>query len=102
MHVRIFSKNIWARDYVHACIISRNIRTRAYSIFCARGVRACTYTIFHARASVSILAHTSECLCVCAQDYSIIRAHALSSIHAPGGRSLFLSIVLFNSSMALY
>ena len=64
VHARTFSRNIWASASVQAHTISRNV--------CARAS-----TIIHSRASTSILAHTSACLCVSV--YGLPR----SSVHMP-------------------
>ena len=63
MHAHNVSMNIRACDSAHARTLSRNVRSLTYNIICAR-------------ASASIFAHTSACLCVCAWAYASIRAHA--------------------------
>ena len=102
MHARIFSRNIRARVSVYARTIIRNVCAQSYAILRARGVRACTYTIFCACASVIIVAHTSTCLCVRAWASVSIHAHALVIIRARGDSSPCLSIVLPNTSMAVF
>ena len=98
VHALTFSINIRARASVNAHTISRNVQTCAYAIFCACGARARTYTIFHARASVSILALTYLCMCVHVLSSDIIHAGASSNISTCGGCYPCQPVVLSNSA----
>ena len=80
-HNRTFNINPRARASAHAYTLSRNV--------CARASK-----IIRAPASINILARTYACLCVRAWDPTSIRACALLSIHACGGCSVFLSIII--------
>ena len=84
VHACTFSRNMHAHAYAHARNINRNLRTSASKIICAR-------------ASVSILAHTSSCLCVCEQASVSIFARVPTSIHAHSGCSACLYIILSNN-----
>ena len=97
VNAHTFRRNIRTRASVHAHNISRNVRARAYAILCACGAHERTYEIFCASASTIILAHTSACLCVCAQDSASIHACAPAIISARGGCSLFMYVVLSNT-----